>query len=142
MPLKLHHDDVPTINLTPMIDIVFQLIIFFMVGARFSEMENKIDLQVPKVSSSSTLPQSPEKYIVNIHRDGKLTLNKVEVTLANITSQLAAARAQKGAVTVTVRGDGQGNVQQLASVLAAVRDAGVEDIGLSVRVANVARKGT
>ena len=36
MPLKTHQDDMPSINLTPMIDIVFQLIIFFMVGSRFT----------------------------------------------------------------------------------------------------------
>src|SRR5690606_15367471 len=49
MPLKTHQDDMPAVNLTPMIDIVFQLIIFFMVGARFTELEKKVDLSVPEV---------------------------------------------------------------------------------------------
>jgi biopolymer transport protein ExbD len=138
MPLKTHQDELPSINLTPMIDIVFQLIIFFMVGARFSELENKIDLQVPQVNSSTSLPQTPEKFVVNVYRDGRITLNKVEVTLAALTSQLAAARRERGDVVVTVRGDGDGNLQAVASAMAAVRDAGVEDMGLSVRVA---RKG-
>ena len=44
MPLKMHEDEMPSINLTPMVDIVFQLIIFFMVGTKFTEMEKKIDL--------------------------------------------------------------------------------------------------
>ena len=38
MPLKLNRDDQTSINLTPMIDIVFLLIIFFMIGTRFSEL--------------------------------------------------------------------------------------------------------
>ena len=41
MPLKTHQDDLPAINLTPMIDIVFNLIIFFMVSTRFTEIERK-----------------------------------------------------------------------------------------------------
>jgi len=139
MPLKLHHDDIPTINLTPMIDIVFQLIIFFMVGARFSEMENKIDLQVPKVTTNSTLPQSPEKFVVNIHRDGNITLNRAAVSLEQLTAQLLVARRNGAAVTVTVRGDGEVDLQIVATVLSAVRDAEVEDIALSVRVAKKGR---
>ena len=47
MPLRTHQDEAPAINLTPMIDIVFNLIIFFMVGARFTELEKKVDLAVP-----------------------------------------------------------------------------------------------
>ena len=139
MPLKLHHDDIPTINLTPMIDIVFQLIIFFMVGARFSEMENKIDLQVPKVTTNSTLPQSPEKFVVNIHRNGNITLNRAAVSLEQLTAQLLVARRNGAAVTVTVRGDGEVDLQIVATVLSAVRDAEVEDIALSVRVAKKGR---
>ena len=50
MPLKTHLDEQPTLNLTPMIDIVFLLIIFFMVGTKFTELERKIALQVPEVS--------------------------------------------------------------------------------------------
>ena len=49
MPLKTHQDEQPTLNLTPMIDIVFLLIIFFMVGTKFAEMERTVQLEVPKV---------------------------------------------------------------------------------------------
>jgi biopolymer transport protein ExbD len=48
MPLKTNLDEQPSINLTPMIDIVFLLIIFFMVGTKFVEMERKIAVQGPR----------------------------------------------------------------------------------------------
>ena len=73
MPLKMHQDDMPTINLTPMIDIIFQLIIFFMVGARFTEMDKKVDVKVPTSSQASNLPTAPTRYVVNVQRDGQLT---------------------------------------------------------------------
>ena len=44
MPLKIHIDEQPSLNMTPMIDIVFLLIIFFMVGTKFTELERKIGL--------------------------------------------------------------------------------------------------
>src|SRR2546425_1069130 len=57
MPLKTHQDDMPAINLTPMIDIVFNLIIFFMVSTRFTEIERKVDLSVPQVGGASGLSE-------------------------------------------------------------------------------------
>jgi biopolymer transport protein ExbD len=52
MPLKTHVDEQPTLNLTPMIDIVFLLIIFFMVGTKFTELERKMALEVPQVGDA------------------------------------------------------------------------------------------
>ena len=125
----------PAINLTPMIDIVFQLIIFFMVGARFSEQEKHIDLQVPGVSTTAPLNNIPEKFVVHVFRDGHVALNKDNVSLLELTARLIQSKQARGDVKVTIRGDGEGNFQHVASAMAAVKDAGVEDIGLSVRVA-------
>ena len=135
MPLKTHQDEMPAINLTPMIDIVFQLIIFFMVGARFSEQEKHIDLQVPGVSTTAPLNNIPEKFVVHVFRDGHVALNKDNVSLLELTARLIQSKQARGDVKVTIRGDGEGNFQHVASAMAAVKDAGVEDIGLSVRVA-------
>ena len=52
MPLKTHPDEQPALNLTPMIDIVFLLIIFFMVGTKFAEWESKLTLKVPQVKQT------------------------------------------------------------------------------------------
>ena len=48
MPLKIQqHDDMPALNLTSMIDVLFLLIIFFMVATKFDEMERNIQVAVP-----------------------------------------------------------------------------------------------
>ena len=94
MPLKTHLDEQPTLNLTPMIDIVFLLIIFFMVGTKFTELERKIGLQVPEVADRGALTAAPERKVVNVYRDGTLSLDRSPVTLDQLTSQLAAARSQ------------------------------------------------
>ena len=77
MPLKTHHDDLPALNLTPMIDIVFNLIIFFMVSTRFTEIERKVDLSVPKVGDTRNLSDAPQRRVINVHRDGRITLEAV-----------------------------------------------------------------
>ena len=136
MPLKTHQDEMPAINLTPMIDIVFQLIIFFMVGSRFTEMERKIDLKVPDVNTTAPLAAAPDKLVVNVFRDGKITLDGQPVTEQQLIAQLADRRRQYADLAVTVRGDGSGPLQNVATVLTACRQAGVSEIGICVTVAN------
>ena len=69
MPLKTHNDEQPSLNLTPMIDVVFLLIIFFMVGSQYSELERSIELEVPRVTDSGALTAAPEKRVVNVFSD-------------------------------------------------------------------------
>jgi len=59
MPLKTHQDELPELNLTPMIDVVFLLIIFFMVGTKFADMERNVELKVPRVSQLGTMATAP-----------------------------------------------------------------------------------
>jgi len=135
MPLKTHLDEQPTLNLTPMIDIVFLLIIFFMVGTKFTELERKIGLRVPEVADKGALTAAPERKIVNVFRDGTITLDRTPVTLDVLTSRLASARSQYEDLGVLVRGDGKGDFQGVASVLNACKQAGVQELGISVRLA-------
>jgi biopolymer transport protein ExbD len=135
MPLKTHQDDIPAINLTPMIDIVFQLIIFFMVGARFTELEKKVDLSVPQVAGAAKLPRAPERRVINVYRDGRLELNRSPVSLDNLTRLLADDQRQYTDVGVVIRADAEGPFQHVAGVMTACRQAGISDLGISVRMA-------
>jgi len=135
MPLKTHLDEQPTLNLTPMIDIVFLLIIFFMVGTKFTELERKISLKVPEVVDRGALTAAPERKVVNVYRDGAITLDGATVSLEQLTAQLTAARAQYSDLGVLVRGDAEGEFQGVAAVLNACKQAGVGDLGISVRLA-------
>ena len=74
MARKSEFEEIPTLNLTSMIDVLFLLIIFFMVGTKFTEMERKIGLKVPQVSNVDALTSAPEKKVVNVYRDGQITL--------------------------------------------------------------------
>ena len=75
MPLKLQHDEMPTLNLTSMIDVLFLLVIFFMVATKFDEMDRNIQIDVPKVAQAgeSTPPLQP--LVVSVAADGHLELD-------------------------------------------------------------------
>ena len=117
-----------------MIDIVFLLIIFFMVGTKFTELERKIGLKVPEVVDRGALTTAPQRRIINVYRDGTITLDKTPVSLEQLTTQLADAQSQYSDLGVLIRGDARGEFQLVASVLNACKQAGVRDLGISVRL--------
>jgi biopolymer transport protein ExbD len=133
MPLKTHLDDEPTLNLTAMLDVMFLLIIFFMLGTRFVDNERKIGLRVPEVVDRGALTAAPARKEVNVYRDGAVTLDKNPVTLEELTTRLAAARRQYNELGVLVRGDARGEFQNVAAVLTACKQAGIQDLGITVR---------
>ena len=135
MPLKTHRDEQPTLNLTSMIDVLFLLIIFFMVGTKFTELERKIGLQVPEVTDVGALTPAPEQRIVNVYQDGHVSLDHEQVTLKELTNRLASARSQYKDLGVLIRGDAAGSFQRVAEVLAACKQAGIAELGISVRIA-------
>jgi biopolymer transport protein ExbD len=132
VPLKTHQDDLPAINLTPMIDIVFNLIIFFMVSTRFTEIERKVDLSVPQVGGTSGLADMGKSHVINIFRDGTIAFDGQPVDLAELRSRLAAAHRQYADLEVTVRGDGLTHYQNVAAVMTALQQAGISEMGIAV----------
>ncbi len=139
MPLKTHLDEQPVLNLTPLIDIVFQLIIFFMVCTQFSDFERNIGLDVPSVADNGALTAAPANRVVNVYSDGSITLDRAPVTLEQLTATLIAARRQYSDLGVLIRGDATGEFQRVAEVLNACKQAGIADLGISVRLASAER---
>ena len=128
-------DEIPTLNLTSMIDVLFLLIIFFMVGTKFVESDRQIELKLPQVKAGGALTAAPEKKVINVYHDGQITLDRKNVTLDELTARLAAGRSQYKALGVLVRGDGTATFQSVASVLNACKQAGISDLAISVEMA-------
>lgn len=135
MPLKTLHDDQPTLNLTPMIDVVFLLIIFFMVATKFSELERSIGLNVPEVPEPGAMTAPPDKRVVHVFRDGAIRLDRKTVSLDALTERLAHARRQYADLGVVIRGDEGCTFQRVAEVLSACRRADVRELDIAVRPA-------
>jgi biopolymer transport protein ExbD len=137
MPLKTHVDEPPALNLTAMLDVMFLLIIFFVLNTRFLDEERQIELRVPQVADRGALGAVPERKMVSVYRDGTINLDQAQVTLEELTARLAAAKLRSSRLSVVVRGDARGEFQQVAAVLNACKQAGVADLGISVRLAQL-----
>jgi biopolymer transport protein ExbD len=122
-----------TINLTPMIDVVFLLVIFFMVGSHFGEAEGRIEVNVPGVGELRSMTRVPDERLVEVTGDGLITLDNTIVSEQQLADQLRFARSQYPDIKVAVRGDGQSSFQRVAEVLQVIRSTGVTQMGIAAR---------
>src|SRR5262245_55539146 len=133
MPLKTTPPEEPTLNLTPMIDVILTLVIFFMVGSRIAEEENALGVKVPSVSSKASTTAAVEPKVVSVYPDGRIFLGPQPVSLENLTSQLEAIKAQQRRLSVLVRGDRGASHGRMTDVYDACRRAGVSEVAIAVK---------
>lgn len=133
MPIRRKTTEDASINLTPMIDVVFLLVIFFMVGSEFSEAESRIEVNVPNISEMQAITRIPDERVVGISIEGLITLDDQIVSIQELTDRLRVDHANYPDLRVAVRGEASGSLQQTVEVLHAVRSSGVEKIGISTQ---------
>lgn len=148
MPLKNEAIEEPALNLTPMIDIVFLLIIFFLVGAEFSkkqaQAEGHYQIELPTVADVEPLTELPDPIIINIPQDGKLTLQggpqnlpRTICTDLELSQQLATARKidqqrKFHQRTIIIRGDWNVKYHQITDVVTICEKTGFRKIALAL----------
>lgn len=117
MPLRTESLEEPQLNLTPMIDIVFLLIIFFMVGTRFSEIEQQYDIELPTAATVEPMTSRPDSIVLNVARSGDVMISGEIVSLEELSTRLTAARKAYAEQAVLIRGDGEGVYQSIIDVM-------------------------
>jgi len=93
------------LNLTPMIDVVFNLIIFFMVATKFAEVERDLRVNPPAAVHASPVTSVPRELIVNVTVDGRYIVSGVEYTPEDLERLIARAAAENADQAVIIRGD-------------------------------------
>lgn len=136
MPLKVQRDDQTAINLTPMIDIVFLLIIFFMVSSHFTNktamQERDIAISVPQVSDAGAMTAPPRHRVINIFDNGQVALDDDQVSMTELESKLSDARSQYEQLGVIVRGDGACQYERVAEVIATCKKVRIQNLNIAV----------
>ena len=114
----------PFISLTPLIDVVFILLVFFMLATRFGQF---YDLPV-NVQHAESMNKPDDKWLViEVESDGDLNLNGVSFTPDAVADRLDT---QKTKVWVTVSADA--TLQQALAAVDAIKAAGVKDVQLEL----------
>ena len=129
-----HADELPHINMTPMVDVVLCLLVFFMAATRLYDWdESQFVVRVPEVTDAAPLTSAPEDLTLSVVGPGRVAVGATVHSLEALTRLLREARARYADQGVLVRGDAALNYQDVADVLAACEAAGIRNVRLPVR---------
>ncbi len=116
------------LNLTPLIDIVFLLLVFFMLTAHFIE-EKALDINLPK-AESATRSEDTRVVEVIVGPEGQLLVDGYAVTPETLEETLRGALHAPGKEVVQLRGDRESRLGLTVTVIDAARKAGAESLDI------------
>ena len=115
------------INVTPLVDVMLVLLVIFMVTAPM--IQQGVEVNVPRVKSSA-LPGKEEQFVVSITRNQEVYLNDTRLGLDQLTEKLQAIAIARPDREVFVRADEQVPYGQVIKTMAAIKAAGIENVGM------------
>jgi len=120
------------INVTPFVDVMLVLLVIFMVTAPI--LYQGVDVNLPKASSEPIPSKSQKNIIVTINKEGKIYIEKEELTLrklkARVKTLVRDSGKQTGEQEIFLRADKQVPYGIVMEVMSKIRSGGIEKIGL------------
>ena len=122
------------INVTPMVDLYLVLLLIFIIMTTAGVQGVKVNLPSASKASSPKLDQ-PKTQAITIDTEGRIRLNTLPVTLADLETKLTALKAATPELPVVVRGDRASQYQGIMDVLDVLGRVGITQIGLATQPA-------
>jgi biopolymer transport protein ExbD len=122
-----HSESSASIDLTPIIDMVFLLLIFFLVATTFHQTEREMQIALPYASSAGPISAALREIIINVNDEGRIIVNGAFMSAEELATLIARAVGDNPEQKVTVRGDrgtAYGNVVQVLDIC---KNAGIQE---------------
>ncbi|TWT36052.1 biopolymer transport protein ExbD [Posidoniimonas corsicana] len=114
------------LSMTPLIDVVFLLLIFFLVASRFEQEERQMDVTLPQAAEAAPTVLPGQEVFVTVTPAGQYFIQGQELTAAMLRTRLKAMyQANPGKQTVVIRADAQSSSGALVTVLDACNQANI-----------------
>lgn len=116
------------LNLTPMIDMVFNLLIFFLVASQFAEEERELNVVLPSASEARPLVAKPREVFVNVDAEGHFVVDRRRVELDELEAILRRAAVDNPLnQTVYIRADKRVQFDHVVAVFNLCNKVGIRD---------------
>ena len=132
MPLPIPRKPDLKIDISPLVDVVFQLLIFFVVTTTFLS-DTGIPLELPEAESGQQQGTEQEDLSVRIAADGAIQFQGEVVSLADLETKMRQFFAQTTKEAITIYGDGSVDYETIIQVMDVVRRVEVPGIVLATQ---------
>ena len=121
----------PALALTSMLDVIFLLLCFFVTVSVFSQWENEISIQLPSATTAQEPDRLPGEVVLNLSKDGKVTVNGRVLALDDLKTRLARISKFYPGQPVIIRADKEVRYETLVGVIDVCREADVWNFSLA-----------
>ena len=125
---KSHHEALAQLNITPLLDLAFVLLVIFIITT--TPIVNDLDLDLPKSASRPKDPKPKITYIT-VQNSGTIFLNKEPVDLPALQDKLIALRLDDPDLNVVLRGSGKAKYQHIVSIMDVLQQVNVAKVNLA-----------
>ncbi len=119
----------PQLMLSPMIDMIFLLLVFFIVGTMYMSELRSIPIQLPQAKNSETLKKS--SFTVSIKKDGSLFLDDIPIELQQLLKNVKIENENNPEFFVMIRAEEEVNYKTVIKLIDELRGVGVSCLGLA-----------
>lgn len=123
-------DEEGEINMTPMLDVVFIMLIFFIVTTSFVK---EAGVEVNQPSAETTERQDKNNILIAITPEGEIWIDKQRVDVRAVRANVQRLRAQSPDSAVVIQSDEDARTGVLVKVMDQVRLAGVENVAIAAQ---------
>jgi biopolymer transport protein ExbD len=127
MSVQLEAKPYDTINVTPMLDLAYVLLVIFIIMTTASVQGLKIDLPKPSNKPST---EHKEMRIIQIQADGNLLLNGSPITMPELEARLNAAHAKDADMPIVVKGDPLAYYEKVVEIIDMAARLNISNVGL------------
>jgi biopolymer transport protein ExbD len=123
------HGTMAELNITPLLDLVFVLLVIFIITT--PQLMNNLEMNLPSPKPPPKSDQKPKFTRIAIDAHGQITLDDAAVTLAQLKEKLTALKAENPDPAVVVKGSDEVEYQSMVSVLDTLQSLDINKVGLA-----------
>jgi biopolymer transport protein ExbD len=125
---KSHHQALAELNITPLLDLAFVLLVIFIITT--TPVVNDLDVDLPSAAKRPKDPKAKVNY-VTVESSGHMYLNKDEVDFAALQDKLVGLRLEDPDLNVVIRGSARTKYQNIVNVMDVLQQANVGKVNLA-----------
>jgi biopolymer transport protein ExbD len=135
---KSHHHALAELNITPLLDLAFVLLVIFIITT--TPIVNDLEIDLPAAARRLKDPKPKVNY-VTVGSDGKLFLNKERVDMASLQEKVVALRVDDPDLSIVIRGSARTKYRGVVEVMDALQQANVLKVNLATEAMAEGPKG-
>jgi biopolymer transport protein ExbD len=122
------------LNITPLLDLVFVLLVIFIITT--PQMMNNLEMTLPSPKPPPPSNEKPKINKINVAADGQITLNDQNVTVLELKAGLQTLKTADPDLKVVVKGADEADYQNMVSVLDTLQQLDITKVGLATQAAS------